>query len=169
MPRTKYSVHVVPMPCSTTSFPLRCNLLFMVDHFAGGTGGGVGGAGGGGVGATPHHLAFPPELHVPRHWSSDIQPGFVLQRPQLHLSSHAYPHAGALVVPSLEWQVPGYPGDGGGGVGVGGVGLGGAGDGPTPPHHFALPPPLHGPKHVSFAIHPGFVLHRPQLQLASQL
>ena len=37
-------------------------------------------------------MAFPPELHGPRHWSLLSHPGFVLQCPQLsHDPWHAYP------------------------------------------------------------------------------
>ena len=50
----------------------------------------------------------------------------------------------------------------------GGVGGGGGGGGATGPHHFALCPPLHMPRHLSFVMQPNFVLHRPQLHDASQ-
>jgi len=83
-----------------------------------------------------------------------MQPGLVLQRPQLQLASQVYPH------PS---QFPGVGAGGGGGAGVGGEG------GVPPPHHFALPPPLQGPRHVVLVMQPGLVLQRPQLQLASQM
>jgi len=68
---------------------------------------------------------------------------------------------------------PGHPlgGVGGaGGIGGGGVGgVGGGGVGVDPPHQRALCPPLQVVRQVSDDMHPGFVLHRPQLQLASQL
>jgi len=127
----------------------------------GGAGGGTGGAGGGGVGAFPHHLALPPPLQVPKQVSSDMQPAFVLQRPQLQSSSQLYPHAST---PSL--QTKSLEGDGAGdGPGVGmGVGLG-----VTSGHHFALLPPLQFPIQVSSDKQPGAVLQCPQLQLLSQL
>jgi len=78
-------------------------------------GGGVGGVGGGvgGVGeGAPHHFAFPPELHGPRHLAWESHPGLVLHRPQLLQSGwQLYPQA--LHVPA---------GEGGGGVGEGGEG-----------------------------------------------
>jgi len=172
IPRTKYSLHVVPSPCKTTSLPLFCNLLPAVDHFAAGAGGGVGGAGGGGVGAAPHHFALPPPLQVPKHWPSVMHPDLLLHRPQLQLSSHEYPHEGPSNEPSLAWQLPGYPGTGEGGVGAGGVGAGGVGAGGVgvlPPHHFALLPPLQFVMHVVLDMHPALVLQTPQLQESSQL
>jgi len=172
MPLPRYSVHVVPMPLRTTSAPLRRSLLFPVDQMAGGDGGGRGGAGGGGRGAAPHHLALCPPLHMPRHPSSFMQPGLVLQTPQSQLASHEYPQAGPTMVPLFVLHVPGYPGVGAGGGGTGGVGTGGVGGaggvGLGLPHHFALCPPSQFVMQVVSDIQPGLMLHRPQLQAASQ-
>ena len=103
IPLSKYSVHVVPRPCSVTGLPFSINLLFAVDHFVfcGGDGGGGGGGGGGGDGdggggggpPPPHHIALPPELHWPRHFDSVSHPGLVLHCPQLlHEPWQACPH-----------------------------------------------------------------------------
>jgi len=97
--------------------------------------GGVGGAGGGGVGGTggvgvggvggvgvdpPHQRALCPPLQLVRHVSDDMQPGFVLHRPQLQLASQLYPQP--LHVPAGgAGGVGGAGGDGGAG-GVGGAG-----------------------------------------------
>ena len=62
MPRRRYSVQVVPIPCSTTGFPFRKSWFEAVDHVCGGDGGGTGGGGGGGGGTGPHHLALLPPL-----------------------------------------------------------------------------------------------------------
>ena len=59
----------------------------------------------------------------------------------------------------------GGDGDGGGG----GDGGDGDGAGPEPPHHLALCPLLQLVRQVSLFMQPGLVLHRPQLQWASQL
>lgn len=71
---------------------------------------------------------------------------------------------------SLHTGPLGVGGGGGGGVGGVGVGVGvGAGVGVAAGHHFAFPPELQFPMHLSSDKHPGFVLQRPQLQFASQL
>lgn len=89
MPLAKYSVQVVPNPCSTTFTPFLCNLFAEVVQVAGGEGAGTGGAGGGGGGAGPHHFALLPALQLPRQSDSVEHPGFWLQTPQLQLASQA--------------------------------------------------------------------------------
>lgn len=115
-------------------------------------GGGAGGPGAGcGPGPPPHHFAFFPLLHGPRHKPASSH-FVVVQIPQLQFSSQLCPQ---------PWHVP-LCGPGGAGGGAGG-----GGDGPVPPHHFALWPELHAPMHSCSDAQP-CVLQTPQLQLASQ-